>query len=398
MTQQPQEVDKTQFEERRQLYERVVEAFGEKYSWLGAQASRELLMSAASWNIQRYSNPHIRYRTHTMLAWERGWVKSTLLREMADILGEDMTSTIGKVTDAAMRGSVSAGQFMPPKPLKAPIVISTEFGQTDFQDELLNILLALLEEGRSNISLNKIGRLPDSAKDNIQNQYPDQVEFTAENEFELTTDFVFWGATYDPTKLQDDALRSRLNIVTPAKPLTSEITKRADKKPSVKTLLDKSTVRDLRNELGSEKEVRTRFIPTDHIYNDYKLNFRESRDIQSRMAARNWWGLEVNPEVMEKYISYLKKSRQKAMMNPKERVFELVFDNPMTYEEIQDKTGYTKKQIYKIIQSLDAKQAPTESGEPGFAVYSGDETLSSKLDEDGEDTTPSGLESLLKNK
>lgn len=336
-------------QERKQVFKEIVEAFESKYSWLGTQTSRQLLLSAASWNIEKYSNPHMRYRNHVMLAWDRGWLKSSMMRKMANILGDDFVSTIGKVTDAAMRGSVSAGQFTPPKPLRTPVVISTEFGQTDFSEELLNLFLALLEEAETNVSLNKIGQLSQTTKSNIENKYDGKVKFSASNEFDLKCDFVFWGATYDPSKLADDALRSRFEVVTPAKELDASITRSIDQN---RFNLSNTTIKDCRKMLKSEREVETNFQPPKEFYRKYNLIPRESRDIQAHMACRNWWGLDVNPKIMEQYIDHLKKSRRISTMNPRDRIFDMIFDNPMTLEELDQQLPYEKQEIFKILQDL----------------------------------------------
>lgn len=366
-------------QERRQIYKEIVDAFGVKYGWLGAQASREMLISAASWNIQKYSNPPFRFRTHLMLAWERGYLKSTMMRVMADILGDGMTSTIGKVSDAAMRGSVSGGAFTPPKPLQTPFVISTEFGQTDFNDELLNLFLAMLEEGETNVALNKIGQLSDSQRQNIEREYDRGIQFKAKNEFDLKCDFVFWGATYDPSKLSDDALRSRFNVVTPVKRLDHEITKAADYNPGVKKQLHKTTVKDLRSFLKQEKEFPTDFRPPKSMYEEYNIMPRESRDIQAYMSCRNWWGLNTNPDVMREYIEYLQESRRISTMEPEERVFDLVFDNPMTYKELQEETGLSKRELYKILKRIDARKDSLKE-KTRWVIYSGSSDIEEEED------------------
>jgi len=356
--------------ERRELYKRVVDAFGVKYGWLGSQAARELLISAATWNLQKHSNPPFRYRTHVMLAWQRGYLKSTMIREMKEVLGDDMVSIIGKVSDAAMRGSVSGGTFTPPKPLQTPIVASTEYGQTDFSDELLNVFLNQLEEGHTNVALNKIGQIPESQKKNIQNNFKGAIDFKANNEYDLHSDFVFWGATYDPSKLDDNALRSRFNVVTPEKPLDYTVTKSADNNPSVSRQLDTDTKRSVGRHLKMEKNMPTRFKPTENLYKKYNIGPRESRDIQSYMAARNWWGLDVNPEIMEDYISYLQQSRRLSTMRPEDRVFEVIFDNPTTYGEIKKRTGFSKKEIYRMMQKIGAERINLR-GNTEWVIWSG---------------------------
>lgn len=368
--------------ERKQAFNEIVEAYGVKYSWLGAQAARELLMSVASWNIQKHSNPPFRYRTHVMLAWERGYLKSTMLRTMADILGDENTSVIGKVSDAAMRGSVSGKSFTPPKPLRSPIVISTEFGQTDFTDELLNLFLNQLEEGHTNVSLNKIAQLSENQRQNIEEKYERRVQFKENNEFDLKCDFVFWGATYDPTKLADDALRSRFNVVTPVKPLNHEITRAADNNVSVKKQIDNETVKAVRRYIKQDKEFSTDFRPPHSMYKEFNLNPRESRDVQSYMACRNWWGLETNPDVMRKYIEYLKKSRRLSTMKPEERVFELIFDAPRTYKELKEETGLEKKQLFKILRRLDAQRHELGGDKTEWVIWSGDGAPDDEEDDD----------------
>lgn len=366
-------------EKRNKLFKETVMAFEEKFSWLGHQAARELLLSAASWNIEEYSNPPFRYRTHVMLAWEKGWFKSTILRKMASIIGDSMTSKVGKVTNAAMRGSTSGGQFTPPKVLSAPVLVSTEFGQTSFDDELLNIFLALLEEGETNISLNKIGSVTETQRKSIQEEYGNRVDFTSENEFDLKSNFVFWGGTYDPVKLEDDALRSRFNIVTPTKPLDYQVTQCADKN---KFYLDSDVVKEVRNELRREEESRTDFSPEDWMYEEYNLEPRESAPLQSYMASRWWWGLPVNEDIMEAFIEELQQSRKVAKMAPEDRVFDLIFENPMTYEELTEETGYDKQRLYKLLNNIEgSERLPSGVGgrdELEWVVYSGDGTNDSK--------------------
>lgn len=374
-------------QERKHVYRDIVGAFEDKYSWLGHQAARQLLLSAATWNIDKYSDPPMRYRNHVMLAWERGWLKSSILRKMANILGDEFCSTIGKVTDAAMRGSVSAGQFMPPKPLKSPIVISTEFGQTDFNDELLNLFLALLEESRTNVALNKIGQLAENSKKNVQNQFDGQIRFEGPNEFEMKTDFVFWGATYDPSKLEDDALRSRFEVVTPVKELDASITQSIDNN---RFQLDNTTIKDVRRMLKSDRKMSTDFKPPSSLYAKYNLIPRESRDVQAHMAARNWWGLDVNPEVMESYIKHLKQSRRISTMSPRDRIFDAIFDNPMTLSELASETRFERQHIFKILNELPTNQY-RDGDSVKYVIYSGDNT---GIHDD--ETEQSGIEAFKK--
>lgn len=389
MMQSKAKLDESQKKDRREVYEEIRDAFAEKYSFLGAQVARECLLSAASWNIEKYSNPPMRFRNHVMLTWEPGWMKTTILMKMREVFGDSLVSTCGKVTEAVMRGSVEGGRFSPPKPLRTPIVISTEFGQTQFEEELLHTFLNLLEEGRTNVSLNKIAQLSESEKENIQEKYGDEINFKSENEFDLSTNFVFWGATHDPSLLEENALKSRFNIVTPAQPLTGEVTEAIDNAPPVKKLISQDTVQSVRRMIKSDQEVSTNFRPPSSFYSEYALTPRESRDVQSYMAARNWWGLSTDPDVMEKYIQHLKKSRRMASLSPDEKVLDVIFDNPTSYEKLQMKTGYSKIELYKILQRLDAKRAGTDAETTEWVVRSGETKLDFR--DDKQDTDADGF-------
>lgn len=371
-------------ERRREAFQEVVNAFGAQYDWLGAQTARELLLSAASRNLAQHTDPPYRIRMHVMLAWKRGWLKSTMLNKMANILGENFCGTMGKVTGAAIRGSVSSGQFSPPKVCQHPITVSTEFGQTNFEEELLNIFLALLEEGRTGVTLNKIAGLSDTQKNKAEEQF-NGIEFS-ENEFILDTNFVFWGGTYDPSTLDDSALKQRFKIVTPAKSLDAHGQDIIDALIENSFHVDDECVKVVREELRSDSVTETEFVPPKSIREKHKLEPRELGDLQRYMACRNWWGLKVNPEIMDKYITHAKKSRKIADMTAKERVMDLIFDNPLTYREIMDETGMTKLDVYKLVQEIGARRYPSEP-EPKWVLSSGDGTIDKQnpLADNGED-------------
>jgi len=61
---------------KKEIYNEIVGAFEEKYSWLGKQFVEEALYSVASWNIQQFSNPDFRVRRHLLLFWPPGFIKT----------------------------------------------------------------------------------------------------------------------------------------------------------------------------------------------------------------------------------------------------------------------------------------------------------------------------------
>jgi len=161
------------------------------------------------------------------------------------------------------------------------------------------------------------------------------------------------------------------------------VTEAVDSAPSIEKQLDKSDLNDIRRMLRSQEEVATNFKPPSSFYTEFSLTPRESRDIQSYMAARNWWGLKVNPKIMREYTKTLKQSRRVADMTPAERVKNLIFDDPKTYEEIKKETGYTKIEIHNIFEQIDASNAGGFEGTTEWVVRSGE----GQEDNDNEQST-----------
>jgi hypothetical protein len=385
--QQSVELDQRDFEERKEVFTDIVAAFSESYGFLGEQVATECLMSLATWNMERHSDPPIRYRTHIMLTWDPGYIKSTLLRKFKLLLGDDMVSKCGKITEAVLRGSSAGGSFSPPKVLKAPILVSTEFGQTEWEGELLGSFLALLEEGETNISLNKFAGLSDVAKRDVTEKYHGDIEFTADNEFDLYTDFLFWGATHDPEQLQDNAMVDRFNIVTPKEPLTGELVEQVSKSPPLTETLSKDTIQSLRRIVSCEKEADVDFEIPSALYRKHNPSFRLARDVRSNMAARHWWGLQSDPDVMDAYMQHLKESRKKASMNKYERVQDMIFENPLTWDEILERARLPETELNHILQNLDVTHHPGPDGETQWVIRNEFKNSSSNTEQKEEEKT-----------
>jgi hypothetical protein len=86
---------------------------------------------------------------------------------------------------------------------------------------------------------------------------------------------------------------------------------------------------------------------------------------------------------MKRYIEHLKHSRRIASMSPEERVFDLIFGDPKTFDEIVEETGYSEKEVYTYLDRLDPQKIPVEDGIE-WVIYRGDEG-SSQTDNNDED-------------
>jgi len=147
---------------RSKIYNEIVDAFEQKYFFLGKQFAEEFLLTAASRNIQDYSEPDFRVRRHLLLYWQCSWLKSSLLHKARHLLGRELCMGLSDISNAALRGTVEAGRFISPYTLKRPFAVCTEFGQVvnkGDSSELVQKLLNVLEEGEVEVSLGKISLL-----------------------------------------------------------------------------------------------------------------------------------------------------------------------------------------------------------------------------------------------
>lgn len=281
---------------RKKIFTEIVSEFEKKYSFLGKQFGEEFLLSVASWNIQHYSLPDFRIRRHLLLLWEPGFVKSSLLLKAYRLLGTENCIPMSDVTNAALRGTVNGGKFVTPYVLVRPFSIATEFGQIMVSDqEIVQKLLNVLEEGIVNVALAKISTLSEEAKDKCVKEH--SIEFVDSNKFTYTTDWVLMAATYNEKFMSDHAFKSRFIVLKPTEPLGSKLTKHIiQSKPFV---LGDDVVEGFRKELKSEEQVDCMLKLPDEVFelNPF-MSVRDANTIISKALCKKWWGFDTSKEEM----------------------------------------------------------------------------------------------------
>lgn len=101
------------------VYNEVQGAFTRKYSWLGAQFSKEFLESCASWNIQQFSKPDFRLRKHIALFWEPAWIKTVI--EDTKILTPTGYNTLKSLKNIDEIVTIQNGEGIKTKAFKSPL-------------------------------------------------------------------------------------------------------------------------------------------------------------------------------------------------------------------------------------------------------------------------------------
>lgn len=352
---------------RKVIFNNIVQAFGNKFSWLGEDFAKEFLLSCASYNIQEYSKPEYRVRRHLLLFWEPGWLKSALLTYAQELLSDELSIMLSDITNAALRGTVEMGQFMSPYVLKRPFSICTEFGQIICNDiEIVQKLLNVLEEGKVLVSLAKVGSLSESQRQAIQDEY--RIKFIDSNTFTYSTNWILMAGTYKKRFLVDNALQSRFNIIAPDKELTSELTRKIDK--SDKFNVDEDTAFYFRDEIKKPTVLeKTNPRLPDAIYTDNPgLSPRHSSKLKSYVLSSLWWGVVPSKsEVSELAKKYIK--ADDVWLSGIDKVWNLIKENPCTVDEIMNATGLKLRSVYYALHKMNAiKMVDSDTGVIRFEV------------------------------
>jgi hypothetical protein len=369
---------------RKQVYDYTIKAFEQKYSWLGKQFAEEALLSLASWNIQNFNNPNyvgkddfekgyvrklpeFRARKHLLLFWQPGFIKSSLLIKLRELIGTDVCGSISDVTPAAIRGSVESGRFKAPVCLKYPYTICSEFGQlvnnSSDSSELIQKLLNILEEGRVSVSLVKVAQLLSSERERATEEYG--VKFDDENNFEYQTNWVLMAGTYNKKFLKDNALESRFNIMIPHKRFDADFTRFVCNAPQFE--YDDAYKIALRNHLLDDTPMQTRVELPDEVH-EAGLTMRDLSNLQSRVICARWWGNDVTDSDIIKYAFSMVDNRQNVWANDEDKIFNSVFMTPKTLEEISKETELPIRQVFITLKRSYGASRIIEDGHDKYVI------------------------------
>ncbi len=340
---------------RKEIYDSIVSTFEHNYSWLGKQFAEELLLSAASWNIQQFSNPPFRIRRHLLLFWPPGWVKSSLLEQAYNLFGNQLCTMMTDVTLAALRGTVEHGKFISPYTLKRPFSICTEFGQLisgSEHTEIIQKLLNVLEEGVVTVSLGKISSLPETERIEASNRYG--IVFIDENTFTYRTFCVLLAGTYNRKFLVDNAFESRFVVVTPDKELDSELAKYITSTSSEP--FDEDAVYHLRSAVVEEFPVNLEKVKIpDEVFERFKnITIRQCSQLISYKLCRAWWGIKTSDEDIINLADKIKAKSDALWKSADDKVFEAIENNAKTAKEIAEETKLSLRQVYYSLKRIRA--------------------------------------------
>jgi hypothetical protein len=352
---------------RSEVWDNIIEAFQDKYSFLGEQFAEEFMLTCASWNIQEHSLPDYRIRRHLLLFWIPGWIKSSLLMKAYNVLGDDMCMHMTDVSTAALRGTVESGKFMTPFTLKRPFAVCTEFGQlsSSSDTEIIQKLLNVLEEGVVNVSLGKISWLTAGQRFEIEQKLP--ITFIDDNTFTYKTNWILMAGTYNKKYLVDNALESRFVVMTPKKVLDSSLAKYINRADPFH--LDLDTVNTFRTELLSTDKTDVTVDLPDEVYDMHpELTMRDTSYLNSYILCKEWWGQDVSKEdIINRAQQYLD-SRMSLWSTSQEKLFSCIEQTAKTMGEIMSETGLKKDEIVKTLKAVGARATIDKEGKKRWII------------------------------
>jgi len=152
--------------DKKEIFNEVVNAFEQKYSWLGKQFAQEFLYVFASHILHKsLAINGERIRSHLLLFWERDWFQRNLLFKVYEILGYSNCEYMLDIINKDLKGIVTRDYerrpiFIPPRVVRAPFIICTEMGAiTKGLKRVKKILLQMLKEDEVTVNLKKFVKL-----------------------------------------------------------------------------------------------------------------------------------------------------------------------------------------------------------------------------------------------
>ena len=345
---------------KKEVYESIVSSFATKHSWLGEQVATEFLLSVATWNIQHYQRPEFRIASNKLFYWDRGWIKSSLMHMLYNLLDDRLAIMITDITRPAFRGSVeetsSGAQFVPPLPALYPFIFIAELGSiTMKKDEIVQEMLETMESGYGSTRLIKNARLSDVDRKNITDQWP-WIKFKDSATITYKADAVYFGATYKAGYITDEAFAERFEAIIPNQPLTSQLTKWSDRHGFV---IDQEAKAKLNEYIAAPAQALPEPNLPDSLYDKDKfMSHRLARNIRAYIMAKQWWGFKTdNEEAFDRYQK-MKEGQKRIAMYESDKIAEFLKQHgKATLEEIETELRIPISKIRKDLhEHIDAKK------------------------------------------
>jgi len=281
------------------------------------------------------------------------------------LLGRELCTTMSDLSNAALRGTVEANQFVSPYTLKRPFAICTEFGQVSAggdRSELVQKLLNVLEEGVVEVSLGKIAYLSKETRKKISEDWG--LYFIDDNTFSYKTNWILMAATYNQKFLVDNALLSRFNLMYPKQKIDNALIKHVVNSGGFKP--DEEVVHAFRKELMDNKPIDTNIKLPNEVYDGSPMNPRDCGDLLSTILCRSWWNVKTSKDEILQMIEETQRGKEEVWSSAEDKVFKAIEFESKTAQEIAKEIDISAKHVYNCLKKLGAYQVVSysEEGDP----------------------------------
>jgi len=347
------------------IYRTISAAMESKYSWLGRQVAEELLDSIACSVINRCYPVSFRANQHVLLIWDSGWFKSSLLTDFMSMIPNDYVGGIGKITDAAFRGTIEANakpgrRFVAPHCLLYDFLIVKEFGRGLTEDaQLKETLLTALEDQRVTVNLAKFSQLDDLERRGIEQQFNrDNLTWENDNLFHYRTAFTMWAANYLP--VEDQALLSRFNVVVPNRELDDELRNHVMMHPQLIVELEPGICppfTDIREAVDAVMATHRPPLPigfnlSEELRGIRGLTPRIHSSIIKKLLAAAWWGFWYDPDAIRGMALSAISAKRVSQRDYTDAVVDKFKSGFFTLQQVSEELGISPHAVWKVLYML----------------------------------------------
>ena len=355
--------------DKQEIAGEIVNAFAHKYSWLGKQFAEELLTSFSSFNIESTFSKqlgHERVRSHLLLFWPQGWLKSSLLLKARDLIGEKYCSLLTDITRAALRGTVEYTEentviFNRPKVLRSNFIIASELGTLTSKgasggEDLNQMMLAMLEESVVSVELSKFAKITDDQRAQIIEDNPG-LKFKGNTEIEYETHAVWLAGTYNSKYIMDSAFSSRWEIMIPAQNLDSHLTKYIGKH---RWMLPEDIPAKLQHILNRPTDQKfldawNEDLP-DEVYDVHpNISPRFARAVKVyRVCSKMYWEQDVKTEELVQRMRYVIHSQATSRQSLKDEIQAYLkkVNTQKNYDQLKETLQVDGMELAKALESF----------------------------------------------
>jgi hypothetical protein len=348
------------------IYKGISDAMERKYMWLGRQIAEELLDSLATSVIDRSYSLPFRANQHCLLIWDSGWFKSSILSDFVSTMPGHYFGTVGKISDAALRGTVEPAakpgrRFVPPSILQNEFIIVREFGQSFSTDvPVKEILLTALEDQVVNVSLAKFAQLDEIERVAAATNYEkDNFVWDSATSFRYKTKVTIWAANYTP--IDDLALLSRFNILTPQQELDEELRHHVMENPWIKVdakAIPKgfNTINEAVDSImGSHRPlIPVGFDLRKPLAGIRGITPRIHSNIIKKLLAASWWGFWYDSDSIRGMALGMIVSRRESQRDQQDIIIDKLKSGWFTIKDLASITGLPYGAIINVLKELRA--------------------------------------------